>query len=324
MRAWHRTPVRRDRLLRGLRAVMLCGWGLCAVRATADVQDRWEVTLAPPRAFVMEGADVNNPLGMVTVRGWDREDVRVVAEKWASTPESMRRLRVLAGFCADGTVCVKTYVLVPEGERLSAAAPGRIDLTLHVPRRLPVKARTFVGDLEAEGMRSGAYLEARRGAVRVRDTHGPIVARTLRGHQTVTQVEGSVEVRGVAGDVELVEVRGDRLIAHTIEGNIRATRVRGELVRLSTTSGEVWLLDFEPLPAGRYELSTFDGGIRLQTVGDTATELIMKNLRGRLISPKPLTVRSRAGRVVRARLGSTTAERTASLTLTAVGDIRLE
>jgi len=272
----------------------------------------------------MEGADVNNPLGMVTVRGWDREDVRVVAEKWAPTPESMRRLRVLAGFCADGTVCVKTYVLVPEGERLSAAAPGRIDLTLHVPRRLPVKARTFVGDLEAEGMRSGAYLEARRGAVRVRDTHGPIVARTLRGHQTVTQVEGSVEVRGVAGDVELVEVRGDRLIAHTIEGNIRATRVRGELVRLSTTSGEVWLLDFEPLPAGRYELSTFDGGIRLQTVGDTATELIMKNLRGRLISPKPLTVRSRAGRVVRARLGSTTAERTASLTLTAVGDIRLE
>lgn len=295
---------------------------LATATANAEVRDRWEVTLVPPPNYDMEAADINNPLGTVSVRGWDRNEVRIVAEKWAQSPALVKHLKVLAGFCTDGSVCVKTYVLVAEGQRAVPVAAGRIDLVMDLPRRLPLKARTFVGDLETVGMRAGAQLESKSGAIRVRDVHGQVTSRTLRGSQTVASVRGSVELDGVAGDLDLMQVNGERLVAKTVEGSIRASKVRAQVVRLSTTAGEVWLLDLQTNQGGRYELSTFEGGIRLRPVMPSSFDLVARNLRGRLISKHPLTVKSRSSRVVRAAFGPAPA--TASFALTAYGDISLE
>jgi hypothetical protein len=293
-----------------------------AAPARAEVRDRWEVTLVPPPNYDMEAADINNPLGTVTVRGWDRDEVRIVAEKWAQSPALVKHLKVLAGFCTDGSVCVKTYVLVSTGQKAVPISAGRIDLVMDLPRRLPLKARTFVGDLEAVGMRAGAQLESKSGAIRVRDVHGQVTSRTLRGSQTVTSVLGSVELDGVAGDLDLMQVKGERLVAKTVEGNIRVTKVRAQMVRLSTTAGEIWLLDLQTNQGGRYELSTFDGGIRLRPVMPASFDLVARNLRGRLVSKHPLTVKSRTARVTRASFGQPPAG--ASFTLTAYGDISVE
>jgi hypothetical protein len=308
------------RSLARLAAVVL----LLAASATAraEVRDRWEVTLVPPPNYDMEAADINNPLGTVTVRGWDRNEVRIVAEKWAQSAALIKHLKVLAGFCTDGSVCVKTYVLVAEGQKAVPVATGRIDLVMDLPRRLPLKARTFVGDVEAVGMRAGAHLESKSGAIRVRDVDGQVTSRTLRGSQTVSSVRGSVELDGVAGDLDLMQVNGERLVAKTVEGNIRVHKVRAQMVRLSTTAGEIWLLDLQTNQGGRYELSTFDGGIRLRPVMPASFELTARNLRGRLVSKRPLTVKSRSPRVVRAALGPAPA--TSSFVLTAYGDISLE
>jgi hypothetical protein len=295
---------------------------VAAAPARAEVRDRWEVTLVPPPNYDMEAADINNPLGTVTVRGWDRNEVRIVAEKWAQSAALVKHLKVLAGFCTDGSVCVKTYVLVSAGQKAVPVAAGRIDLVMDLPRRLPLKARTFVGDLEAVGMRAGAHLESKSGAIRVRDVHGQVTSRTLRGSQTVASVQGSVELDGVAGDLDLMQVNGERLVARTVEGSIRVNKVRAQMVRLSTTAGEIWLLDLQTGGGGRYELSTFDGGIRLRPVMPASFDLVARNLRGRLVSKHPLTVKSRGPRVVRASLGPAPAA--ASFALTAYGDISVE
>jgi hypothetical protein len=310
--------------LPALRVVALLAVVLATSLARAEVRDRWEVTLVPPPNYDMEAADINNPLGTVTVRGWDRDEVRIVAEKWAQSAALVKHLKVLAGFCTDGSVCVKTYVLVPEGQKAVPVAAGRIDLMMDLPRRLPLKARTFVGDLEAVGMRAGAQLESKSGAIRVRDVDGQVISRTLRGNQTVTAVRGSVELDGVAGDLDLMQVNGERLVAKTVEGSIRVHKVRAQMVRLSTTAGEIWLLDLQTSGGGRYELTTFDGGIRLRPVMPASFDLVARNLRGRLVSKHPLTIKSRSGRVVRASLGPAPSASGASFALTAFGDISVE
>jgi hypothetical protein len=288
--------------------------------AALGVHDRWEVTLVPPPGYEMEAADVSNPLGTVSVRGWDRDEVRIVAEKWAQSAPLVRHLKVLAGFCTDGSVCIKTYVVVGPGQKAVPVTAGRIDLVLDLPRRLPLKARTFVGDLEAVGMRAGARLESKSGAIRVRDVHGQVTTRTLRGSQTVASVQGSVELDGVAGDLDLMQVEGERLVAKTIEGSIRATKVRARVVRFSTTAGEVWLLDLQARQGGHYELATFDGGIRLRPVRPAAFDLTARTLRGRFLSRLPLVVKRRSPRMVRASLGGGGS----NFVLTAHGDISVE
>jgi len=289
-------------------------------RAHAEVRDRWEVTLVPPPSFDMESADIYNPLGHVTVRGWDRTEVRIVADKWAQTPALMKHIKVLAGFCTDGSVCVKTYVIMAEGQKTLPISMGRIDLVMDIPRGLPLKARTFVGDLEASGLRAGAQLESKSGAIRVRDVHGPVTTRALRGSQTVTAVEGSVDLDGVAGDLDLAGVNGQRLSARTVDGSIRAHKIRAEAVRLATTAGEVWLLDLVLVPGGRYDLATFEGSIRVRPVPPAAFELTARSLRGRFLSRLPLAYRSRTARLVRATSGAGGAH----LALTAAGDVSVE
>ncbi|HEY3357174.1 MAG TPA: hypothetical protein VGQ83_28245 [Polyangia bacterium] len=291
-----------------------------AAPARADVRDRWEVTLVPPPSFDMETADIYNPLGHVTVRGWDRQEVRIVAEKQAATPALMKHIKVLAGFCTDGSVCVKTYVIMAEGQKALPIAMGRIDLVMDIPRRLPLKARTFVGDLEASGLRAGAQLESKSGAIRVRDVHGAVVTRALRGNQTVAAVEGSVDLDGVAGDLDLMQVSGQRLSAKTVDGSIRVHKVRAEVVRLATTAGEIWLLDLSLVPGGRYELSTFDGSIRVRPAAPASFELQARMLRGKFVTKRPLTMRTRTTRMVRALSG----QGGAHLMLTASGDVSLE
>jgi hypothetical protein len=288
--------------------------------ARAEVRDRWEVTLVPPPSFEMESADIYNPLGHVTVRGWDRPEVRIVADKWAQSAALMKHIKVLAGFCTDGSVCVKTYVIMAEGQKGLPISMGRIDLVMDIPRRLPLRARTFVGDLETSGLRAGAQLETKSGAIRVRDVHGQVTTRALRGSQTLTAIEGSVDLDGVAGDLDLVQVSGQKLNARTVDGSIRVHKVRAEIVRLATSTGEVWLLDVTLSPGGRYELSTFDGSIRVRPTMPANFELQSRQLRGRFMSRLPLTTRSRTGRLVRAVSGSGGAH----LVLTAAGDVSLE
>jgi hypothetical protein len=291
-----------------------------AAPAWGDVRDRWEVTLVPPPSFEMESADIYNPLGHVTVRGWDRQEVRIVAEKQAQSAALMKHIKVLAGFCTDGSVCVKTYVIMAEGQKGLPISMGRIDLTLDLPRHLPLKARTFVGDLEASGLRAGAQLESKSGAIRVRDVHGTVVTRALRGNQTVASVEGSVDLDGVAGDLDLMQVTGQRLSAKTVDGSIRVHQVRAEVVRLATTAGEVWLLDVAMAPGGRYELSTFDGGIRVRPAPASGFELQARFLRGKFMAKQPLSYRARTARMVRAVAG----QGGPHLLLTAAGDVSLE
>jgi hypothetical protein len=314
----------RSQVARGLAlgavSLALAAFALAPRAARADVRDRWEVTLVAPPAFELESADVYNPLGHVTVRGWDRPEVRIVAEKQAVSAAAMKHIKVLAGFCTDGSLCVKTYVVMAEGQKGLPISMGRIDLTLDVPRRLPLKARTFVGDLEVSGLRAGAQLESKAGAIRVRDVHGAVVTRAVRGNQTVASVEGSVDLDGVAGDLDVVQVRGQKLNAKTVDGSIRAHQVRAEVVRLATSAGEVWLLDVALVPGGRYELSTFDGGIRVRPEAPAGFELQARFLRGRFVTKRPLTVRSRTARSIRATAG----EGGAHLVLTAAGDVSLE
>jgi hypothetical protein len=265
--------------------------------------DRREIVVPVPAGSV-EVMRIDNPMGRVEIRGGGRADViHVVAQKRASTPEALGRLRVHYTAFQSGEVQLDTRVELEGRERSVPLGGSGIDLIIEVPADVAIEAKTFGGDVTASGLRAGARLETTGGRIGVSDVRGPVVTRQLRGGQSVSGVEGDVDLDGVEGDMDLRRVAGGRASARLVDGNIRADDVRAGWVRMQTTTGEIVLLG--PIHAGaHYDLRSYAGDVRVLAVGEPPAV----ELRARAAVPVetsfPLRGARRQGEWLRARLGT--------------------
>jgi len=233
----------------------------------AGVVDRRELIVPTPGAELLR---IDNPLGRIEVRAWDRDDqIHIIAEKHAATQEALDRLRVHYTAWQSGEISVDTRVELGGRERSLPLSGSRIDMVVEVPAALGIEAKTFGGDLVASGLRAGARLETTGGRIGVSDVRGGVVTRQLKGGQTVTSVDGDVDLDGVEGNLDVRGVGGGRLDARMVDGSIRAEDIRSALVRLTTTTGEILFVGLLR-PAAHYDLRSYTGDVRMIPVIDRA------------------------------------------------------
>jgi hypothetical protein len=232
--------------------------------------DRREIIVPAKTAEVLR---IDNLLGRISVRGTARPgEIHVVAEKRASTPEALGRLRVHYTAFENGEVLIDTRVELGGRERSLPLAGSGVDLVVEVPPDLAVEAKTFGGDVSASGLRAGAKLETTGGRIGVSDVRGGVVTRQLRGGQRVAAVEGDVDLDGVEGDMDLRNLGGGRVDARVVDGTIRAEDLRSGMVRLVTTTGQIVLVGMIR-PGAHYDLRSYAGDVRVIPTGETAFEL---------------------------------------------------
>ena len=235
---------------------------------------------APPRAVdgrelivPIPGAErlrVDNPLGGIVVRAWDRADaMHIVADKQSSSAEALARLRVHFTAWAGGEISIEARVEAGGRERALPLSASRVDLVIEVPAELGVEAKTFAGDLSVIGLRAGARLETTGGRIVVNDVHGRVITHQLRGGQSVAAVEGDVDLDGVEGHMHLDRLGGTRVEARVVDGDIRADDLRSDDVRLSATTGAVVLFGVLR-PRAHYDLRSYGGEVRVAVVGAPA------------------------------------------------------
>ncbi|MES1206931.1 MAG: DUF4097 family beta strand repeat-containing protein [Pseudomonadota bacterium] len=230
--------------------------------------DSREVIMPIPGAERMR---IDNPLGNVTVRAWDRADtIHIIAEKQSASPEALARLRVHFTAWAGGEVSVETRVELGGRERALPLHASRVDLVIEVPPDLEIEAKTFAGDLSATGLRAGARLETTAGRIGISDVRGRVVTHQLRGGQTVAAVDGDVDLDGVEGSMRLEHLVGARVAARVVDGDIHARDIRSNEVRLSTTTGAVVLFGLLR-PRAHYDLRSYSGEVRLEVVPPPAS-----------------------------------------------------
>jgi hypothetical protein len=233
--------------------------------AGPGVVDRRELIVPTPGAELLR---IDNPLGRIEVRAWDRDDrIHIIAEKHAATQEALDRLRVHYTAWQSGEISVDTRVELGGRERSLPLSGSRIDMIVEVPAALGIEAKTFGGDLVASGLRAGARLETTGGRIGVSDVRGGVVTRQLKGGQTVTSVDGDVDLDGVEGNLDVRGVGGGRLDARMVDGSIRAEDIRSALVRLTTTTGEILFVGLLR-PAAHYDLRSYTGDVRMIPVID--------------------------------------------------------
>jgi hypothetical protein len=233
----------------------------------ASLVDRREI-IVPARGA--ELVRIDNLLGRVGIRGTARPgEIHVVAEKRASSPEALGRLRVHYTAFESGEIQIDTRVELGGRERSLPLAGSGVDLWLEVPPDVAVEAKTFGGDVSASGLRAGAKLETTGGRIGVSDVRGGVVTHQLRGGQKVAAVEGDVDLDGVEGDMDLKDLGGGRVDARLVDGSIHAEDIRDDFVRLVTTTGQIVLIGVIR-PAAHYDLRSYAGDVRFQPTGDPA------------------------------------------------------
>ena len=187
---------------------------------------------------LMAGAKlwVRNRNGAVRVTGWDQEKVALTAE--IRDTESRRVNLVLTRKGQD--LDIEAQFAQPGWSFGFFHTSPRCELTLQVPRRVLLHARTINGTVVVQKLEGYARCETTNGGVRVEDIAGEVHVDTTNGTIEARHLKARLKADTTNGKVILEEVEGG-LDVETTNGSIQARGLDGwgEGIRLETTNGSI-------------------------------------------------------------------------------------
>lgn len=252
------------------RAIPILALALAATAASARAQqtlDRTFDVTSDPRV------DLDNPFGDVTVRTWDRSEVRVQAGHGRVRPQ------IDAGS--------RSISIRPDGK------PDKSDpitYTLTVPNGTDLEVQTVHGDIDVDGVRGRLETSSVNGNVRVRGGREHVEVNTVQGTVEVTDASGRIEVNSVNDRVTLARISGDVNVT-VVNGGVRLREVDSRAVKVTTVNGGI---DYGGRLRGDgwYQLSTHNGEISLAIPEGVGANVGISTFNGHLEADFPVTLGS--------------------------------
>ncbi len=228
---------------------------------------------------------IHNIAGQIVIVGSDADEIHVEGTLGEDVEELI--------FTVEGTLA-EIRVKVPEGLRNRKI---RSDLTIHLPKRLRVEAKTVSGGIEARDVQGSLIeLKAVSGGIRVKACTGDIEANTVSGGIEIADAQKSVDAECVSGGIT---VRGTptTVAAQSVSGGVTIEGVQQE-VRANSVSGRVDVIagklsrftaesvsggigyEGALAPGARVKLNTLSGGVRLLFTEDVSAEFDLHSFSG--------------------------------------------
>lgn len=218
--------------------------------------------------------DLENVNGSVRLETWDRDEIRVVAEKKARAgtsshaEELLRALDVRMEPTAGGLRIETRHPRSSDGILswiFGGGSSGEVEYRIRLPRDADLDIRTVNGGVEVRGVSGRLRLRTTNGRIDVEEGGGSIDAGTTNGgiSAELTELDGLDDLRlhTTNGGIRLAlpADAGAELTASTTNGSIESDlplRIRG---RVRRTHLEGTLNDGGP----DLDISTTNGGIRI-------------------------------------------------------------
>lgn len=239
--------------------------------------------------------DLSVMSGSVTITGGAGDDIRIEATKRvrAKTPDEAK------GQLSGITVAMseragRVEVRTDYAERRSR---GSVDFTIRMPADGSVLVKSFSGNIKVSGVRGEVRLENVSGDIVVTGAGPKLSVRTMSGDVQVSDVtgDGDVTLSVISGTVTGQRIKARSLDAGGVSGAVRLTDVTADRVVLHTMSGDLEYTG--PLAkGGRYELRTHSGDITLVPTAVTGFEVEASTFNGTFKSDFPVTLRSVGGK----------------------------
>jgi DUF4097 and DUF4098 domain-containing protein YvlB len=216
-----------------------------ALLAALPQQQRFDTdtTIAVPAGTRLR---LENVGGEVTIRGWDRNQVRIQASHSSRTS-----VRV--------SLSQAVLRLTPEGNRGLVRMGGVVDYVLTIPAAMDVQLDGMFADVNIEGTRGQIKVATIEGNITVKGGGDDLQLQTINGKIVVQGARGRLDLRAVSEDIEVSDVQGD-VVAESVSGDILLARIDGRRVDAQTVSGDV-RFDGPFRPNGSYNLLTHSGDI---------------------------------------------------------------
>jgi hypothetical protein len=262
-------------------------------KSAAGSADKNRLTGQESRTFSVTGVPrvrVETFDGVITIRAWDRPEVKFVAAKEARDEEEMRGVSVSAEQRGEEVVinaefdkAFKREVVFNGSRFLNFTAS--VALEVYVPRRAALYASTGDGDLFVEEFAGEADLRTSDGAVEVGRGEGSLRAFTKDGEIRVSNFAGEADLRSDDGPLKLGG-RFQKLSAHTAKGDISLSLPAGFNAFIETNTPHVHNIDGLALTAEsvgeqaetrRWKLGS--GGESLLTLGTGRGQVSLRRVR---------------------------------------------
>jgi DUF4097 and DUF4098 domain-containing protein YvlB len=228
---------------------------------------------------------VNNMSGEITVRAWDRPQVRIVAE--------YDRARVEVDESA-GRINVRTTHRRSESD---------VAFTITVPNGMAVELGGLSTDVSLDGVCGEASINTVSGDVDVRCV-GEATIQSVSGDVTVLDARAGLEASSTSGEVVVRGARGD-VAASSVSGDVELSGIDGTTVSAETVNGDVtW--SGRILDNGRYRFETHSGDVTLRVTGNLNAQISVGTFSGDFETDFPIELApgSRMGREWEFRLGN--------------------
>jgi hypothetical protein len=214
-------------------------WSFGRDIAESSTRERLEKTFATGQAPSLK---VDSFAGSVTVRGGERDEIRVVATKVVKRKSDLERIQIDMLEGDDG--------LEIRIKRSPGLASAWVQLEITAPHETHVDVHTGSGSVDVGGFQNDVKVDSASGSLTISDVTGRIEADTASGSVTIVNANGPID-------------------AHTNSGRMDVSRTAG-LVRLSTHSGGI---EYAGTPEGDCSFETGSGGITLALPGELAMEI---------------------------------------------------
>jgi DUF4097 and DUF4098 domain-containing protein YvlB len=257
------------------------------VLALAGAQ-QMDTTVAVSRG---QRLDVNAFGGEVTVRAWNRNDVRIQA-----TTSGRDRVEVASSATA---VSVRT-----QGRH---GPPSEIQLRISAPPWVGLNLSGVNTSLKVDGVHAPITAETVEGEVDVTGGEGLVSLRSVQGSVTLRGARGRINVNSVNEDVNVTGSAGD-VVAQTVNGEIELQLTEASSIDANTVNGDIHYSG--PIRnGGRYSLSTHNGDISMTVAEGTSASVAVSTFSGEFESEFPVPLRgTQQGKGFNFTLGSGSAQ----------------
>lgn len=225
--------------------------------------ERSRLEVQPVANHPIKSVSINNPLGDVTIEGYDGTSILIETRKQGPDEEALDRLRVSLVPNPDGAVRITTTADRDKESRKLLRSAVRIDLVIRAPHAARVDAAVSAGKLEVSKMDGGGELDTASGPISVSNVQGDFETHTVSGPTSLSVVFGSVDAQTLHSNVDLDTIGGERLVASATRGTIAGRRVRSRNVELTTTDGKI-VLEAEAALRGRLVVSSLKGDVEVR------------------------------------------------------------
>jgi hypothetical protein len=189
--------------------------------------------------FTLEGFN-----GPVEILGWDRNEVEITGEKYASSDEYLKEIKIDTTNTPEAVGVRAWRPKKTDGDWWGRNGGGGVKFIVRVPKKVQLdRISSSNGSIRVESIEGSARLNSSNGAIRVSFLNGSLDAASSNGGLELRDINGGMTLRTSNGTIRADNVRGS-FEASTSNGAIRARLAQvpaSTPVRATSSNGTIEL-----------------------------------------------------------------------------------